>query len=302
MEKDELTVPMYFGWAFKIAVALVVLAFLGLHSIRFFQFTFAETDQLYAWLGFGLTGGGLIAYLAIFKWLAKSALHKGVAIVMIGVCALGELATAGFGMQVEGLQAAGLGMTEQDIKDMTMIVQLLGFLHAGALILDLVGDEIIEAMRGWKQPVGRPAPVAHYPRVENLRPAPTSLAARGNGDGNGHGRNMQLTAPFGRRGWLGREKREPKPGAYQKSDLMAWTENAQGERRRVFCQFCREAGRDWCTPEPCQHILDAVGEPMRLVSNASAQSAGELIGAAFEAEPVAMPAASEPIDGESVTA
>ena len=133
------------AYAAKIVVSLFVVFFLGIQSINFFQFTFPADQQIYAILGFGLTGGGLIAYILILKYGAKSRLDKVISVLMLGICGIGELATAGFGMQVEVFIKEGRSLTNSDLNVMIWMVRSLCLVHGLALIAMTVGEEIIEA-------------------------------------------------------------------------------------------------------------------------------------------------------------
>ena len=135
------------GAGIKFVIALVVLAFLGLKSLDFFLFTTPPEQWYYAYLGFGLTGMGVIAYLFIFMWDADTKLKKTIALVMLVVCVLGEVATAGYGIQIEAWQKGGFDLAESDVKAMVLVIQLLGFLHAVALIMYTAGDAIIVALQ-----------------------------------------------------------------------------------------------------------------------------------------------------------
>ncbi len=137
-----MTVKKYIGAGIKIFIAAVVFAFLGLKSLNFFTFTTPADQWFYAYLGFGLTGGGVIAYLLVFMWDADTELKKTVAIVMLVICIVGELATAGFGLQIDTWEKIGYQMTESDFSAMILAVQLLGFAHAAALIVYTAGDAI----------------------------------------------------------------------------------------------------------------------------------------------------------------
>jgi len=137
-----MTVKKYIGAGIKVLIAAVVFAFLGLKSLDFFTFTTPADQWFYAYLGFGLTGGGVIAYLLVFMWDADTDLKKTVAIVMLAVCIIGELATAGFGLQIDAWEKIGYQMTESDFSAMVLAVQLLGFAHAAALVVYTAGDAI----------------------------------------------------------------------------------------------------------------------------------------------------------------
>jgi hypothetical protein len=142
-----MTVKGYVGAGFKIVIALVVIAFLGLKSLDFFYFVTPADEFYYAYLGFGLTGGGVIAYLVIFLWDATTALKKAVAIGMLLFCVLGELVTAGFGLQINAWKAGGYQLTPEQFRFMVLAIQVLGFAHAAALILYVAGDPIIWAFQ-----------------------------------------------------------------------------------------------------------------------------------------------------------
>lgn len=136
-----------FAIALKILIAVTVMLFLGINSINFFTFVFKAEQSLYAYLGFALTGGGVIAYLAILKWDSKTTLGQFVAISMLALCVVGELATAGFGMRIQSLEKMGLEFTSADLDNMILVVQLLALVHALALILKVAGTDIGEMFK-----------------------------------------------------------------------------------------------------------------------------------------------------------
>jgi branched-subunit amino acid transport protein AzlD len=142
-----MSVKKYIGAAFKITIAMVVIAFLGLRSLDFFYFITPPEQSYYAVFGFGLTGGGVIAYLVIFLWDAETHLKKAIAIGMLAFCIIGELLTAGFGLQINAWKAAGYQMDNKDFETMILAVQLLGFFHAAALVGYVAGDPIIRAFQ-----------------------------------------------------------------------------------------------------------------------------------------------------------
>lgn len=132
------------GFVLKFAVAVVVLAFLGLHSINFFMFVFPTDQEYYAWLGFGLTGGGAVSYLVVFLWEADTVLRKWISLAIAGLSGVGEILTALFGMRVEAWTRAGFAMTETDFDYMLLAVGLLALAHAAALAGYFAGDKIAE--------------------------------------------------------------------------------------------------------------------------------------------------------------
>lgn len=140
-----MTVKRLFGFAAKIIVSVVVLAFLGLHSLNFFQFTFPPEQWYYSYLGFGLTSGGVILYLVMFMTESDTVLKRFIAITMLAVSLIGELATAGFGMQIESWRTAGYALTESDFQFMIIGVQILSLCHGLAMVAYFAGDKIITA-------------------------------------------------------------------------------------------------------------------------------------------------------------
>lgn len=140
-----MTVKRLFGFTAKIIVSAVVLAFLGLHSLNFFQFTFPPEQWFYSYLGFGLTSGGVILYLVMFMTESDTVLKRFIAITMLAVSLFGELATAGFGMQIESWKSAGFTLTESDFQFMIIGVQILSLCHGLAMVAYFAGDKIMVA-------------------------------------------------------------------------------------------------------------------------------------------------------------
>lgn len=142
-----------FAGAATAATILTVAAFMGLHSLNFFTWIFPTDQSMYAYLGFGLTGGAFIGYILKFKYQARTDLTRFIAISMIVITGLGELAAAGFGMQVEAYKNAGITFTAESIADMIWAVRILGGLHAIALVLEFIGDDVGKAWKGRGVPI-----------------------------------------------------------------------------------------------------------------------------------------------------
>lgn len=172
---QEKSAGYYLAQFGKVVVSVVVAVFLGLHTVNFFGFVFPADQQMYAWLGFGLTGGAIFVYILILKYGSSSNLVKSVALVMLIVSTLGELAAAGFGMQVEAWHKAGFAMNEQDFTVMIRIIQGLGLAHAAALILMTVGDEVMSLFpeKSKDKPSSSPAPAVSNNPLIIRRPAPS---------------------------------------------------------------------------------------------------------------------------------
>jgi|WetSurMetagenome_2_1015567.scaffolds.fasta_scaffold204633_2 hypothetical protein len=142
-----MSVKKFIATMFKFAIAAAVLVFLGMESLNFFTYT-APKDQPYvAYLGFGLTSIAFIGYMIIFLWDADTPLKKTIALIMMAVCLLGELATAGFGMQINAWQKNGFTLTQEAFDSMIMFVRVLGMAHGLALVGYFAGEQIINAFR-----------------------------------------------------------------------------------------------------------------------------------------------------------
>jgi len=141
-----MTVKKIFGFGVKMILAIVVIMFMGLQSLNFFTFVFPAEQWYYAYLGFGLTSGAVIGYLIIFATDSNTPLQKVIAMSMMGISLLGELATAGYGMQLEAAIKGGLTLAQSDYDFMILAVKLLGMAHGVALIAYFAGDKIVEAM------------------------------------------------------------------------------------------------------------------------------------------------------------
>ena len=145
--KNKMSVKKIFGFCVKMLLAVVVIAFMGLQSLNFFTFVFPPDQWYYAYLGFGLTSGAVIGYLIIFMVDAATPMQKAISIGMMVISVLGEVMTAGYGIQLEAQIKTGLTLAQSDYDFMVMVVKLLGFAHGLALITYFAGDKIIEAFQ-----------------------------------------------------------------------------------------------------------------------------------------------------------
>jgi hypothetical protein len=144
MENNK--VAEIFGKIAEITIYLIVAGFFFTESMNFFYFAFPPEQQNIAWLGLGLTGGGMIAYFIMLKTgRADTPLKRVVVLGMIAVCTLGELATAGYGASVEMLKSNGMKVTEDGVKTFVLVIRILGLLHGLAAIAYMGGDEIAAA-------------------------------------------------------------------------------------------------------------------------------------------------------------
>lgn len=129
----------------SVLTALVVAAYFVIHTLNFFDFAFPSEQTFYKYLGFGLTGGGFVAYLVKLKYGAKTTLSAIVCVIMIVVCGVGELVAFGFGLQVETYRKEGITFTPEDIVMMVRFIQVLGFLHGAALVAEYFGGDVVNA-------------------------------------------------------------------------------------------------------------------------------------------------------------
>lgn len=132
------------GSMMKAIVGFVVLAYLALHTINFFQYTFPPDQVYYAYLGFGLTGLGAVAYLLVFLWDADTPMKRTISLIMVVVCGLGEILAASFGMRIEAWAKNGWVMTEADFSSMMLAIEVLAFIHLIALVLYVASEKIVE--------------------------------------------------------------------------------------------------------------------------------------------------------------
>jgi hypothetical protein len=138
----------YIGWVFVLLATAPVAAFLGVHEVQFFSNTFREgTNQMMAYLGYMLTGGGLFLWLGIFVLHAKSELQKATSFIMIVVCTLGALAVALFNIYMTTMSENGYLMTKEDIQNMTVVIGILAAFHMLALIAEGAGGAIVHAFQ-----------------------------------------------------------------------------------------------------------------------------------------------------------
>jgi len=131
----------------KVLLAVVVLIFLGTESIGFFSFVFPPEKWYMAYTGFGLTSLSFLIYLYLFIYDADSDMKRVISLIMMAVGLIGELVTAGFGMQVEAWSQTGYIMTQSDIDFMVLAVQGLMLFHGVALIGYWIGDNIVKAFK-----------------------------------------------------------------------------------------------------------------------------------------------------------
>jgi hypothetical protein len=163
----------------KAALVAVVAAFLGLHTFSFFEFTFPADEWYYAFLGFGLTAGGVFAYLMMLKFDADTDLKRTIALVMLVVSVIGEVVAAGFGMQISTWQKTGVGLAPEDFNFMVLVVQVLGFLHGASVLLYFAGDDVFHMFQDddgdgipniFDRKDDRPAPPAQQPAGQQAKP------------------------------------------------------------------------------------------------------------------------------------
>lgn len=160
----------------KVLLAAVVLIFLGTESIGFFSFVFPPEKWYMAYTGFGLTSLSFLIYLYLFIYDATTDTKRVISLIMMAVGLVGELVTAGFGMQVEAWSQTGYVMTQSDIDFMVLAVQALMLFHGIALIGYWIGDNIVQAFKDDdkdgipnafdKTPRGVPAKAQQTPAVD----------------------------------------------------------------------------------------------------------------------------------------
>lgn len=143
----KMTVKKWIALLLKGLLVIVVMAFLGRESLNFFTYMFPAEQWYMAYTGFGLTMGAMLVYLYLFLNDAETSLQKTVSILMVVFGIVGELTTAGFGMEIASWQKTGWTMTETDVNFMILVVRIMMFIHAVALIAYSFGDTVGEALR-----------------------------------------------------------------------------------------------------------------------------------------------------------
>jgi Na+/melibiose symporter-like transporter len=145
--KDTRTVKKWIALLLKGILLFVVFVFTATESINFFKYVFPEDQWFLSYTGFGLTVGAMIVYLFLFINEAETSLQKTVALIMICAGVLGELLTAGFGMQIQAWKTEGWQMAQSDFTFMVTIVRVMIFAHAVAFLVYSFGDKIISAFQ-----------------------------------------------------------------------------------------------------------------------------------------------------------
>ena len=143
----KMSIKKWIALLLKLLLTVVVMFFLGSESLVFFTRVFTAEQWYMAYTGFGLTMGAMIVYLYLFLYDAETSLQKTICLLMVAVGIIGELLTAGFGMQITGSENSGFGFAESDLKFMILAVRIMMFAHAGALIFYFVGDKVIQAFK-----------------------------------------------------------------------------------------------------------------------------------------------------------
>jgi hypothetical protein len=142
----NMTIKKWVALILKIILAAVVAIFLGAESLNFFYFIFPADQWYLAYTGFGLTMGAMFVYFYLFLFDAETSLQRTIAIIMAIAGLVGELAAAGFGMQIEAWRKSGYALTESNYDLMILVVRILMLLHGVALGMYWAGDRVIEIL------------------------------------------------------------------------------------------------------------------------------------------------------------
>lgn len=133
------------GYGFSILVATGAIVFEMLESLNFWSIAFPPEKWYLAYLGFFLTSIAMLGYFYDFLFKAKGRTQKTVAVVMMIVCGIGALLTAGVGFQITSYAAQGFRFTKDELAYMALIVQGLIAMHILALFVYYGGDAIVQA-------------------------------------------------------------------------------------------------------------------------------------------------------------
>ncbi len=140
----DMTMAKWIGLALKIVLAVMVAALLGSETMNFANFITPPDNWYLAYTIFGLTMGAFVVYLYLLLKDAETSLQKTIALIMTGVGLIGELATAGFGMQIEGWKKLGWTLAPADYEFMILAIRIIMLIHGLALMLYWFGDRIFE--------------------------------------------------------------------------------------------------------------------------------------------------------------
>src|SRR5690242_15386432 len=140
----DMTIAKIVGVGLKIALGVTVAIMAGSESLNFFNYIFPADQWYLAYTCFGLTMGAMVVYLYLLIKDAETPLQKTVALLMTFVGILGELASAGFGMQIEGFKKAGWQLSPSDYDFMILVIRIAILIHGVCLILYSFGDRIFE--------------------------------------------------------------------------------------------------------------------------------------------------------------
>ena len=142
----NLTVKKWIALILKIALAAVIAVFLGSESLNFFEYVFPPDQWYLAYTGLGLTMGAAFVYLYLLLNDADTPLQRTIALIMTIVGVVGELASAGFGMQIEAWKKSGWVLTESDFDFMILVIRIMMLVHGIALLLYWTGDRVFEIL------------------------------------------------------------------------------------------------------------------------------------------------------------
>lgn len=143
------------GYGFAILIGVGAIAFEMLESLNFWSIAFPADKWYLAYLGFFLTSIAMLGYFYEFLFTAVGKTQKTTALVMMIVCGVGALLTAGVGFQITSYEAQGFKFTKDELAYMALIVQGLIAMHIIALFIYYGGDAIAQA---WKDDDGDGTP------------------------------------------------------------------------------------------------------------------------------------------------
>ena len=143
------------GYGFAVMIAVGAIAFEMLESLNFWSIAFPPDKWYLAYLGFFLTSIAMLGYFYEFMFTAVGRTQKTTALVMMAVCGIGSLLTAGVGFQITSYAAQGFQFTKDELEYMALIVQGLIAMHIIALFIYYGGDAIAQA---WKDDDGDGVP------------------------------------------------------------------------------------------------------------------------------------------------
>lgn len=98
------------------ALGIAMFVFLGYRTLHFLQWTFADQDQIFSYLGLFSTTCGAVVWGVIYRFGGLGERNKAIALLMLGIDLLGEMALAVADMTLVTSAREGWTLTQGEIN------------------------------------------------------------------------------------------------------------------------------------------------------------------------------------------